>query len=216
MTQCLLCEQPDDTGSYLCPGCTKATIVRLECLPALYDGLAAFLAPAASTGHERSSKPAHAPLPVAGAVLDLRGPGGMVGVVEDWLSSVHDARRMQQPAPGGSVEARLKAAVNGLLANMPWISVSWPQAGTFAEEIRELTKSVRSIFSPSAPTERGTRVGRCPAEFANGLICGAELRLKPGERVVTCEWCGCTYPPATWVGLKLLIDHDERTAQDAA
>lgn len=215
MNHCLLCEQPDETGGYLCPGCTKATVVRLECLPGLYDGLLPFLAPSVAVSQGRSGKGGPAPLPVVEAILDLRGPGGMVGVVEDWLSAVRLERHMRQLVPAGSIEGRLKAAVSGLLANMPWIAVSWPSAGTFAEEIRDLAKSVRSIISPSAATERGTRIGNCPAQFEDGVICGAVLRLPAGERVVTCEWCQTSYPPASWTGLKVLIDEDAR-ATDAA
>ncbi|MET9583634.1 hypothetical protein ABZY10_11040 [Streptomyces sp. NPDC006539] len=215
MNTCLLCEQPDETGGYLCPGCTKVTVVRLECLPDLYDGLLPFLAPSAAVGQGRSGKGGPAPLPVREEILDLRGPGGIVGVAEDWLSAVRLERGMRQLVPAGSIDGRLKAAASGLLANMPWIAVSWPSAGTFAEEIRDLTKSVRSIISPSAATERGTRIGNCPAQFEDGVICGAVLRLPPGERVVTCEWCQTSYPPACWTGLKVLIDADARTS-DAA
>ncbi|WP_406462996.1 hypothetical protein OHB07_16260 [Streptomyces sp. NBC_00111] len=208
MDLCQLCTQHDAVGGYLCPGCTKATVVRLECLPALYDALAPFLAPSSAVTQGRSGKGGPAPLPVVEGVLDLRGPGGMVGVVEDWLSALRLDRGMRQVASAGSVEGRLKSAVAGLLANMPWIAVSWPEAGTFASEIRDLARSVASIVRPAAPTERGTRMGRCPAQFDDSGVCGAELRLGPGERVVTCTWCRTSYPPATWEGLKVLMDHD--------
>ncbi|MFF3060889.1 hypothetical protein [Streptomyces sp. NPDC057909] len=216
MNTCLLCEQPDETGGYLCPGCTKATVVRLECLPGLYDGLLPFLAPSAAVSQGRSGKGGPAPLPVREEILDLRGPGGMVGVVEDWLSAVRLERRMRQLVPAGSIEGRLKAAVSGLLANMPWIAVSWPSAGTFAEEIRELAKSVRSIIAPHDPAERGIRLGKCPAVDESGNICGAILTYRRGETVVTCPWCTCAFPPATWAGLKEFIDHDEKAASHAA
>ena len=212
MDLCQLCTQHDAMGGYLCPGCTKDTIVRLECLPALYDALASFLAPSSAVGQGRSGKGGPAPLPVVEGVLDLRGPGGMAGIVDNWLSAVRQERGMQQLRLAGSVEGRLAAAVSGLIANMPWIALSWPQAGTFAEEIRQLARSVSSIVRPAAPTEQGTRLGTCPAQFDDGGVCGAVLRLAPGERVVTCAWCQTSYPPATWVGLKVLIDEDSKAA----
>ena len=208
MDLCQLCTQHDAMGGYLCPGCTKATVVRLDCLPALYDGLASFLAPSSAVGQGRSGKGGPAPLPVVEGVLDLRAPGGMVGVVENWLAAVHQDRGWAPRVPVGSVKGRLDTAVNGLRRNMPWIAVSWEQAGTFAEEIRDLARSVSSIIRPAAPTEQGTRIGRCPAQFDDGGVCGALLRLAPGERVVTCSWCRTSYPPATWVGLKVLVDQD--------
>ncbi|MFJ8446857.1 hypothetical protein [[Kitasatospora] papulosa] len=212
MDLCQLCTQHDAMGGYLCPGCTKDTVVRLECLPALYDGLRSFLAPSSSIGQGRQGKGGPAPLPVREEILDLRGPGGMVGIVESWLAAVHQDRGWAPRVPVGSVEGRLDTAVSGLRRNMPWISVSWEQAGTFAEEIRNLARSVSSIIRPASPTEQGTRIGRCPAQFDDGGVCGAVLRLAPGERVVTCSWCRMTYPPATWVGLKVLVDQDAKVA----
>lgn len=215
MSTCQLCEQHDDTGGYLCVGCTKATRVRLECLPALYDGLLPFLAPSAAISQGRSGSGGPAPLPVSVDVLDLRGPGGMVGVAEDWLTAILRERSMGQRARAGSADTRLRVAVSGLLANLAWVAVSWSEAGTFAAEIRELARSVSSIIRPSSATERGTRIGQCPAMYETGEICGAVLRLGPGERVVTCEWCQCSYPPATWAGLKVLIDEDARAGSAA-
>ncbi|WP_145499239.1 hypothetical protein [Streptomyces sp. CFMR 7] len=213
MNVCLLCDKPDETGSYLCPGCTKATVVRLECLPALYDGLAPHLAPAGGIGTGRSGKGGPAPLPVNERVLDLRAPGGMVGIVEDWESAVRVDRRMRQTTPAGSVEARLKSAVTGLLANMPWIAVSWPQAGAFAEEIRDLARSVSSIVSPPDDRQRVRHGGHCPAKF-DGVVCGAALFLVQGEQVITCRWCGTEYPPSSWAALRALIAED--AARNAA
>lgn len=227
MTTCRLCEQHDDTGSYLCPGCTKATRVRLECLPDLYDGLAAFLAPAGGSAQVRGSRPAFAPLPVSEDVLDLRGPGGLVSVAENWLSVIRRERGYARPDWATSPAAialtgahaltdRLKAAVDELLRQMPWVAVSWPDAGVFAADIREVTRSVASIVAPPAPVDRGTRMGNCPAEFKDGEVCGAVLRLYAGAKVVTCEWCGCTYPPAMWSGLKVLMDADAKAADAGA
>lgn len=208
MSACLLCETADAEGGYLCRGCTKTTVVRLECLPVLYNALAAHLQPGTSGPQGRGATAVHAPMPVAELPLTMRGPGGMVGVVEDWRSLVHQERGMTAPRPVGSVEGRLHAAVKGLLANMPWVAVSWPLAGAFAEEIRDLVAGATSVIDPRDPGERGTRVGYCPAAFEDGVICGAVLRLLPGERVVRCRWCGVTYPPAMWEGLKILIDGD--------
>lgn len=210
MTDCLLCEQPDETGGYLCPGCTKATVGRLNALPGLYDELLPFLTPGSGGSTGRRPSAVSAPLPVSEVVLSLRGPGGVVGVVEDWLAAVRDARRMQPAQPVGSVESRLRAAVDGLSANMAWIAVSWPDAGTFATEIRDLERDITSVVDPADPSERGTRVGTCPAVDDSGVICGAVLRYQPGTKLVLCSWCGCAFPPATWQGLRAFIDHDSR------
>ncbi|MDQ0795599.1 hypothetical protein [Streptomyces sp. B1I3] len=215
MNACLLCETHDAAGGQLCPGCTKATLVRLESLPTLYDGLQAFLAPSSTGGQGRGSKPVHAPLPVSESVLDLRGPGGMVGIVEDWLGLVREERGMAPVVPVGAVEPRLAAAVAGLRNQLPWIAISWPLAGAFAEEIRELANNARSILDPDKQAVRGTRIGQCPAIDPSGTLCGAVLRLLPGEKAVRCEWCDTRYPPYTWAQLKAWIDEDARAGNAA-
>ncbi|MYS34904.1 hypothetical protein K388_01902 [Streptomyces sp. KhCrAH-43] len=215
MNTCQLCEQPDETGSYLCVGCTRATTVRLECLPDLYAGLLPFLAPSTAVAQGRGGKGGPAPLPVREEILDLRGPGGMVGVVEDWLAALRADRGWQPLVPAGSVEARLKSAVHGLHANMPWIATTWPQAGTFASEIRDLEKGVRSIIAPEPAADRGRRIGNCPALDPSGTLCGAVLRLAPGEKAVRCEWCGTAYPPYVWGQLKTWMAEDQ-AARDVA
>lgn len=217
MSTCLLCERHDASGGYLCPGCTKDTLVRLESLSELHQALAAFLVPGPSgSSGGRSGSRAHAPMPVAELPLTMRGPGGMVGVAEDWYTLVRQERGMSPLAPVGSVESRLRSATTGLCVNLPWIAVSWPLAGSFAEEIREVVRSAVSVISPPVPVDRGTRMGNCPAQFEDGVICGAVLRLFTGAKVVTCEWCSTSYPPATWSGLKVLMDADAKAAVDAA
>ncbi|WP_326659579.1 hypothetical protein [Streptomyces sp. NBC_00385] len=215
MGTCLLCDTNDSAGGYLCLACTKNTVVRLECLPDLYDGLLPFLAPSTAVALGRSGKGGPAPLPVRTETLDLRGPGGMVGVVEDHLAAVRQERGMRRLVPVGSVETRLKAAVAGLRDNMPWISVSWPEAGTFAGEIRDLTRSVRSIIAPEPAVDRGERLGNCPAMDPSGTLCGAVLWLPRGEKAVRCEWCDTRYPPYVWHQLKAWMTEDEK-ARDSA
>ncbi|MFF9688964.1 hypothetical protein [Streptomyces sp. NPDC014623] len=215
MTTCLLCDEHDETGGMLCPACTKATRVRLEALPVLYRGLAPLLTPSVSGGQGRSGKGGPAPIPVTLDVLDIRGPGGMASLLESWVDAVRQERGRPEQPHTGSPEGRVDRAAGALLGYLPWIAVSWSEAGDFAKEIRELARSVSTMIRPP-DTDRGTRIGNCPAQFEDGVICGAALRLPPGERVVKCAWCLTSYPPATWAGLKVLVDEDERTASNAA
>lgn len=214
MNICGLCEEPLEDG-YLCGGCVKGTVVRLEALPVLHRGLGPLLAPAGGSVHGRRGKGGPAPLPVNEEILDLRGPGGIVGTAESWVDAIRESRGWTVVVCEGGVEARLAVAARALIGHMPWVAVSWPDAGEFARDIRELTRSVTSIICPSSSAARGTRIGNCPAQCQDDGICGAVLRLAPGERVVTCSWCGTSYPPATWSGLKVLIDEDAKAAASA-
>ncbi|GGZ28592.1 hypothetical protein GCM10010387_22570 [Streptomyces inusitatus] len=207
---CLLCQQPISDG-YLGTCCTRATIIRLEALPILHRGLEPLLAPASGNSQGRRSKGGPAPLPVNEEILDLRGPGGIGGVAEGWVDAIRHSRRRPRSVPVGSIEGRLASAVSELIGHMPWVALSWPDAGEFARDIRDLTRSISSIIQPASPRERGTRVGNCPAAVDGNRICGAVLQLAPGESIVACDWCGTTYPPATWVGLKVLIDEDAKS-----
>lgn len=91
--QCELCgrELHGDARAYLCPGCTRATAEQLQAMPGLYATLEAFLAPGrrGGGGGGRVAR-TEAPLPVCEPVLDLRGPGGIVGILEGWRSALHE------------------------------------------------------------------------------------------------------------------------------
>ncbi|GFH38886.1 hypothetical protein [Streptomyces pacificus] len=210
MNVCGLCEAPLEDG-YLCSGCTLATARRLGRMPKLYAGLEAFLQPGgrASAQYGRTQA-VDAPLPVFEPAFSLRGPGGIVGVLEDWRSAMQSDRGWREPAVAGSTERRVAVAARALSMNLDWIAASWPLAGAFAEEIRDLERDVASIVNPSEPGERGRRLGACPAVDPGGAICGAILRHFPGQSAVSCRWCGCTYPPASWPDLKVFIDQDEK------
>ncbi|QXE36954.1 hypothetical protein KQY30_24835 [Streptomyces sp. GMY02] len=207
MADCLLCERSMEDG-YLCVGCTKDTRVHLESMPALYDGLEDLLAPSSgSPTLGRTSTGGYPPLPISEDVLDQRGEDGMVRLLESWLDAIRTERGWRAAAHPGSPTGRVRRASVELLGHLPWVAVSWPEAGTFAAEIRDLAGSVGSMIQPKA---RDKRIGNCPAKFDDGGICGAALRLPAGAKVVVCEWCRTTYPEAMWPGLKALMDVDAK------
>ena len=211
MTDCGMCETPIEHG-YLCPSDTRALADRLHRMPRLYTALAPFLTPAVRPGDSggRTGR-AHAPLPVSETVLDLRGPGGLVGVLERWWDAFLQDRYMLPPRIYGSIEGRIHRAARALTLNVPALAEDWPGTGPMAIEIRDVERSIASIVG-AVDRPRGQRLGPCPAQHTDGSLCGAILRLPPGEQVVTCQWCGSSFPPATWAGLKKLIDHDQAAA----
>ncbi|RUP66736.1 hypothetical protein SSPNP10_15855 [Streptomyces sp. NP10] len=206
-TTCTHCETPDPTGSALCIPCTTTLTGQLAALPRMYEALAGHLAPGSSSGQGRAGKGHPAPLPLRVDILDLRAEFETVCA---WLSAVHDARRLRAPRLAGDTLTRLHTAVAGLLAHMPWIVV-WEHAADLADEIGELHRSAATVVDPD-PRPRGRRIGHCPAAYEDGVLCGAVLTLRPGEQVVSCDWCTATYPPALWAGLKKLIDADAAAA----
>ncbi|MEU0359938.1 hypothetical protein [Streptomyces cyaneofuscatus] len=206
-TTCTHCHAPDPTGSTLCVHCTTRLTGQLQQLPRMYAELEQHLTPGSGSGQGRGGKGRPAPLPLRVDVLDLRSE---FDAVSGWLSAVHDARRLRGPRLAGDALTRLHTAVAGLLAHMPWIVV-WPFAHDLAEEISDLHRSASTVVDPD-PRPRGRRIGHCPAAYEDGVICGAVLTLRPGEQVVSCDWCTASYPPALWAGLKKLIDADAAAA----
>ncbi|MDG9705559.1 hypothetical protein [Streptomyces sp. DH37] len=212
MTICGLCERElhtDAAEHHLCPGCTNATAERLDRMPKLYAALAAFLHSTGRRPELGRTTPVEAPIPVSEPALSLRGPGGIVGVLEDWRSAMQHDRGWGQPAATGTTERRVTVAARALSMNLDWIAASWPMAGAFAEEIRDLERSVVSIVNPPVKT---TRVGYCPT-VVGGEQCGAVLRATAGTALIRCRWCGTSYPPETWLALAATLHADPTAAK---
>ncbi|MEU3255835.1 hypothetical protein [Streptomyces sp. NPDC006997] len=201
MTACGLCERElhgDRAGHFLCGSCARATGERLARMTALYRTLALFLHPSGRRTQLGRTHSAEAGLPVAEPVLVLRGPGGMCGVLEDWRTALHADLGWPPPRPRGSTEDRIARAVRGLSDNLLWVASSWPPAGAFAEEVRDLERTVLRIVDPPEPA---LRIGPCPALLPDGSTCGALLSVPAGTSKVACAWCGTHYPPTTWLTL---------------
>jgi hypothetical protein len=205
VTACESCGQPQDDEAYLCGPCTDTARQQLAAFPHLYRQLAEELLPLGSNwprqggGHGTR---VDAPLPVVEHPLVLRAGGGIVGVLEDWRAALDADRGLPAPVLRPGVEPRVHAAVEALLAALPWIAAAWPQAGTFAGEIAGLYREVTSIV---APPVRDTRIGYCPAVH-DGVWCGAVLRLKRGADTITCPWCEASYPERLWMWLREVQD----------
>jgi hypothetical protein len=204
MATCQMCEQHPADG-YLCPVCTRDLATRLRRMPLLYAALAGFLAPSAARepGSIRTGR-TEAPLPVSEQVLDLRSTCGIAGVLDDWVAAMYHDRGQLTPRICGSTEQRISRAVDTLARNLPALAAEWPPVADLAHELRALERDVASITG-AIDRPRGQRLGPCPAQYDDGTLCGAVLRLPSGGTVVTCPWCGTTYPPATWPDLHTLI-----------
>lgn len=196
MIGCEICGELAETPLYLCRSCERHTADLLAAFPGLYRDLAEFLPRSTSIGGGGSRRTVtHSPLPLTEEPFVLRGPGGIVGVLEDWRTALHCDRGWTPPVLAGDTEARIRAAGTALSRSLRWIATEWPQAGQFAREIRDLHRGVTSITAP--PERPGVRMGNCPAIW-DGVLCGAVLRMQRGESVIKCSWCTAEYPEALW------------------
>lgn len=216
MTRPCVCRRAElHADETLCPRCRAATSGRLRRLPLLYRLLQHELQPSAGGPSYGRVRLVEAPLPVAGDVLALRGPGGIVGVLEDWWSAMQASRSGTAPVIAGTYDDRASAAAGRLAFHLDYI-VTWEQAPQFATEIRRLDEQALAIVCPADTLERGTRLGPCPAADPDGAVCGAVLRHYRSSSAVTCPWCEVVYPPSSWALLKAWMDHDREEDQEDA
>jgi hypothetical protein len=206
---CTLCTTHRIDYGSLCHSCTHATRDRLQRLPRMWASLEAWLTP----GNDGPSGPAayggrarlaEAPLPVRGEVLDLRAPGGIVGVLEDWREAVYETRGWPRPVPASSLTHRVSIAAADLGDNLDWIS-RWYAGAGFGWDIRRLVDRVRAVVQPGRALDEPpepTYLGRCVAAVdEDGTACGHRLYADM-TRTVQCGLCLCLYPPDTWLALR--------------
>jgi hypothetical protein len=203
---CGLCEEQLEHG-HLCPGCTLATLERLDHMPSLWRSLENFLAPGSSASPVYGRTPmVEAPLPASEDALSLRAVGGIVGTLEDWYSAMRVDRGWARPVKdrpdGEGFAARVEVVARALVVNLEWMAAYWWPVGEFAKDLRRLEGEVLSIVDPRDPRERGRRFGYCVAINLEGGVCGAVLRLYEGETALTCRWCRYVYQPTEFLLLR--------------
>ncbi|EGX60128.1 hypothetical protein SZN_09406 [Streptomyces zinciresistens K42] len=205
---CTLCSTHQLDHGRLCPDCARTTLGRLAQLPRLWATLEAWLSPgtagpAGPAQYGGRTRMAEAPMPLNQEVLDLRGPGGIIGVLEDWREAIHSERHLPVPARTGSLWYRLTRASAGLQDQVHFI-VLWEQGGQLALEVRHLVDRVRAVVQPGRALDEPpepTFLGYCIAVDEGGIICGRRLWADL-RRTVQCGWCLCQYPPDTWLALR--------------
>jgi hypothetical protein len=194
---CALCTTTE-TDDYLCAGCTVATADRLDAMPRRYEALAEFLHPGGRRPESGRTRPAEAPMPFVEPVASLRGPGGIVGVLEDWHGALRYVRGLPECAPVGSIARRVFVASRALGRHLEWIATRWDMAGQFAEEIQQLARAVDAFVDPE---ERAQQFGLCPRMLGMESVCGAVLLLYEGREAIECGRCGGSWPPSRWLDL---------------
>jgi hypothetical protein len=207
------CGHTTDVPATLCPKCTNQLREHLERLPDAHRALAAWLAPAGRRPELGSTHAVEAPIPVREEVLSLRGPGGIVGILEDWASAVRHARGFTTTPGAGTVEGRVSDAASTLYQNLTWISLTWDLGTQLAGEIRLLHSRCLAIIDPPDHT---VPIGSCPADLGDGRICGTTIRVPEGTTDVYCRGCNTRFPPKAWLNLRQWMITDEAKAAERA
>jgi LSD1 subclass zinc finger protein len=204
------CGHSTDVPSQLCPGCTRHLGQTLGRMTQLHQALAAWLAPGSRRPEHGTARAVDAPLPVREQVLSLRGPGGIVGLLEDWLNAIHDARGFNAPTRAGDIPARIHRAAAAIQRNLTWVSLTWEQGPALAREIRQAENQVLAVIDPP---EHSVPLGPCPAIIDGDQTCGTTLRVPPGTTHVECRRCHAVYPPHAWLQLRAWMNEDQQDAE---
>lgn len=209
LTGCLDC-QGDADGNQLCGRCTDRLLGRLWDLPGLYEALEEHLEPGASgMGGSRRTQGPEASLPAVEDVLSQRGPGGMLGFLEDWAAALWSDMGQGERPVSGTFEERLASAIGTIRFNILFVTERWPVAGDLSREIREVHAAAESVV---APKPKAIRAGLCSTPVGDGGECGASLKYHPGDTEITCAWCRTVYTPTDWLPLYQSLNHLERKA----
>jgi hypothetical protein len=176
VTFCAVCDSPARDRVH--PGCRQRMADNLRTLPQLYRQLADALTPGRRGGDGRSGTRT-APIPCNTEALDLRGRGGIEGVVGGWARDLCERERWDIPAHQ-SVEAVVDWSCAILLANLGVLCDEHPAIRELADELRQIAGQARRIITGEKPAIKVPV--RCP--------CGNTLRVtldSPGERCRNCD-----------------------------
>jgi hypothetical protein len=134
-------------------------------------------------------------------------------VLESWRSDIHSVRGWGEPAVTGGLDYRVMHVCRWIGMQLEWIAASYPGAGDLAREIRDLEGNALSIVG--AKPDRGRLLGQCVAVDASGVVCGAPIRYRTGDRVLVCAWCSYTYEQQDFITLHDLQPKESAPAPDA-
>lgn len=186
---CAVCDRP--SSSRVHRGCQEKIRENLDALPGLYAQLADALMPGRRGGDGRSATRT-APLPCNLDALDLRGRGGIEGVLASWAADLCE-REGWQLRQYGTVETAVRANAAQLSMNLILICDEHPAIREFADEIRQITGQARRLVTGEKP----------PIRVPVQCECGQVLRVtldSPGAR---CGGCGTQYGHSELMGLPL-------------
>jgi hypothetical protein len=173
---CAVCDKPARERVHA--GCQQRMADSLRELPQLYRDLADALTPGRRGGDGRSGTRT-APIPCNLDSLDLRGRGGIEGVVGGWARDLCERERWDVPQHR-SVEAIVDWSCAILLANLGVICDEHGAVREIADELRQITGQARRIITGE----------KAPIKVPVLCPCGNTLKItldSPGERCRNCD-----------------------------
>lgn len=186
---CAVCDRPSVPRVH--DGCRDRIRENIDALPQLYRDLAEMLTPG-RRGSDGRSATRSAPIPCSLEVLDLRGRGGIEGVLASWNADLCE-REGWQVRDYGSVDTAVRAHAAQLSMNLALICDEHPAVREFADEIRQIAGQARRLVTGEKPPRRIPVT--CP--------CGQTLRVTLDTPGAKCGSCGTQYGHTEVLGLPL-------------
>lgn len=186
---CAICHKPSRTRVH--PGCQAHIAENIDALPSLYAALAEYLAPGRRGGDGRSGTRT-APLPCSLEVLDLRGRGGIEGILTSWEASTRELLGWA-PAEPRNVGQAVECAAEFLRLNLTWICDNHPAIDDMAREASALRRQCERQITGEKPERR----------IAVACHCGGTLHVTLSTPGTRCVGCGQQYGHAEALQLPL-------------
>ncbi len=183
--------RPAGAGAGLCRPCTERLAGQLAEIPGLFAESEHELAGEGRTWMSpRVSGSRKRRLPIDPRTADVRESA--LGTLAEWAGLVADERRLTALPP-----RTVPALASFLGAHLGWLA-GHPAAGAAADEIMQLTGSLRRVIDPD-PVEP-TPVGDCPEPGCHGTVSISSIGSAAALRGLVCD-AGHSLPPSMWLRL---------------
>ena len=185
-------------GCGVCVRTLDRLLLELAGPHGLYARLGAVLVPGTVAAGGRVSGSRTAPIPCRLEPLSLSSRGGIVTILQSWITDLHEHLGYRHPRWSGGLQEQLDQAVNRLRILLAWAAEHHPAFDEISAEIRQAVGAARAQVTGEQPARRVTVTCHC----------GAPLRITldtPGRR------CGTCNTQHNWTELRQLPLH-ERTA----
>jgi hypothetical protein len=200
--QCVCCSTElhgADYGRQACGRCQDRMTDRLNQIEHDYLELPRHLQRGATVNSgTRSGGSVVAALPVRLDVLNLLGPGGIVtelcAVEDDWRK----ARGFTVQAFRGSAEQTMPKVCKFLRGSLGWACASYEDVADLDQLLARIAGQLRAVVTGEY---RRTFAVSCMAEYDDGTVCGAPIRVGVDILRQVCTGCGAEWTRETFFRL---------------
>lgn len=178
-------------GWFVCTVCRDRLVKDLRNLPVLYSDCNGGVAPEVVRAIRRVPRKSPNTDSMSPAAAEIRS--AICSVLASWAGMVADERRLEPPARD------IPALTRFLCRHVEWLT-RHPAAGDMVDEIRDLTRTARSIAYPNSI--RRIHIGSCPDGDCDGeLVALIRSREELPSEIVCTISPDHSWPVTRWTSL---------------